>query len=248
MRLTVFGCDASWPSAGGACACTLVQAGGYKILLEMGSGALTKLQQRIDLAQLDLILVSHLHFDHMGDIFCAKYQLETRRAWGQAIGAIPLWTPPLPGVYHSQLAQGDVFELREIEPGGEVFPLPGLAIEFIPTRHTVEAYGMRLRLGNEVLAYSGDSGPCEALYRLAHGADAFLCEATMSVAEASQAEHHLAAGQAVDIARQAGVGRLLLTHTHPKDRAQLQALAAACKGQGGGPAVEVCLPMQEYDG
>ena len=94
MYLTVFGNNASFPRAYGACACYLVEACGKKVLLDMGSGSLSQLQRTEDLAALDMIVVSHLHFDHMGDLFCAKYQLETRRAWGETVPKIPLLAPP----------------------------------------------------------------------------------------------------------------------------------------------------------
>lgn len=43
--------------------------------------------------------------------------------------------------------------------------------------HDTEAYGLRAECQGSVLAYSGDTGPCEALTELASGADLFLCEA-----------------------------------------------------------------------
>ena len=79
MELTVFGNNATCPEADGACACYLVEAAGKKILLDMGNGSLTKLRKKIDLAELDLIVISHLHFDHFGDLFCAKYHLKPEK-------------------------------------------------------------------------------------------------------------------------------------------------------------------------
>ena len=43
--------------------------------------------------------------------------------------------------------------------------------------HDVESYGLRAECQGRVFAYSGDSGPCDALGQLAVGADLFLCEA-----------------------------------------------------------------------
>lgn len=79
------GNNATCPEADGACSCFLIEAEGRRILLDMGNGSLAKLQKDVDLAALDLIAISHLHFDHFGDLFCAKYQLESRRACGEAI-------------------------------------------------------------------------------------------------------------------------------------------------------------------
>lgn len=42
MYLTVFGNNASFPRAYGACACYLVEACGKKVLLDMGSGSLSQ--------------------------------------------------------------------------------------------------------------------------------------------------------------------------------------------------------------
>ena len=109
MYLTVFGNNASFPRAYGACACYLVEACGKKVLLDMGSGSLSQLQRTEDLAALDMIVVSHLHFDHMGDLFCAKYQLETRRAWGETVPKIPLLAPPMPQWARQELGAGEVF-------------------------------------------------------------------------------------------------------------------------------------------
>ena len=49
----------------------------------------------------------------------------------------------------------------------------------MPVDHyDIEAYGFRVE-GDRVLAYSGDSGPCDALGELARDADLLLCEATL---------------------------------------------------------------------
>ena len=87
MRMTVYGNNATCPEADGACSCFLIEAEGRRILLDMGNGSLAKLQKDVDLAALDLIAISHLHFDHFGDLFCAKYQLESRRGHPQDTSA-----------------------------------------------------------------------------------------------------------------------------------------------------------------
>ena len=64
MRMTVYGNNATCPEADGACSCFLIEAEGRRILLDMGNGSLAKLQKDVDLDALDLIAISHLHFDH----------------------------------------------------------------------------------------------------------------------------------------------------------------------------------------
>ena len=153
MYLTVFGNNASFPRAYGACACYLVEACGKKVLLDMGSGSLSQLQRTEDLAALDMIVVSHLHFDHMGDLFCAKYQLETRRAWGETVPKIPLLAPPMPQWARQELGAGEVFDICEVGDGA-CFTLGGIRLTFIRLEHLVESYGLRLCTGQKTLAYA----------------------------------------------------------------------------------------------
>ena len=68
MKLTVFGNNATCPEADGACSCYLLQTKGKRILLDMGNGSAAKLQKHLPLTQLDAIIISHLHFDHVGNL------------------------------------------------------------------------------------------------------------------------------------------------------------------------------------
>jgi len=69
-----------------------------------------------------------------------------------------------------------------------------------------------------VLAYSGDSGPSDALPKLAADADLFLCEATLLAPNPEGGTRgHLAATEAVEAFEESGAKRLLLTH-RPHER------------------------------
>ena len=67
----------------------------------------------------------------------------------------------------------------------------------------VNSVGYRIEAGGAVLAYTGDSGPCEEVVEMARDADLFVAEATYQDAS-SQAFFHLSAdagGPARDRAR-----------------------------------------------
>jgi ribonuclease BN (tRNA processing enzyme) len=78
--------------------------------------------------------------------------------------------------------------------------------------HPVETYGLRLEHDGAVLAYSADTGECEALRGLARGADLFLCEASYLESRENPPGLHLTGGRAGEYAAEAGVGQLVLTH------------------------------------
>lgn len=211
MRLTVFGNNATCPEADGACACYLLEAAGKKILLDLGDASLAKLQQKIDLAEIDLILISHWHFDHMGDLFCAKYQLETRAANGEAMRPILLAGPAAPPWAMAELGSGGVFEFCPLEAGRET-TLQGVKVQPFALPHLIESYGLRLRAEGKTFAYSGDTGATDEVQALARGADLFLCEASLRNEQTAEQGHHLCAGMAGRFAARAGARRLVLTH------------------------------------
>jgi len=221
MTLTILGNDASCPSANGACSCYLLEAENKKILIDMGNGSTAKIQQKMDLAQLDAIVISHLHFDHFGDLFCAKYQLETRAACGEKIKKIPLLIPGLPHWAKTELVSNDMFQIITVTGGFSwVLPESDISIAFTGMKHLIESYGLRVQSEGRIFAYSGDTGLCDQIYSVANGADLFLCESTF-LSGKEESAHHLSAESAAQIARESGVRLLVLTHLQHKMHSQL---------------------------
>lgn len=75
MDLRVIGCDGSYPSANGACSGYLVQHEDNAILLDCGSGVLSKLMALTDPAKLKAIIITHWHHDHASDLLVLQYYL-----------------------------------------------------------------------------------------------------------------------------------------------------------------------------
>src|SRR5215211_6808688 len=75
MRITVLGKSPSWQDAGGACSGYLIEDGDTLLLLDCGNGVFSKLRQRVDYVELDAILISHLHADHILDLVPYAYAL-----------------------------------------------------------------------------------------------------------------------------------------------------------------------------
>jgi ribonuclease BN (tRNA processing enzyme) len=133
--------------------------------------------------------------------------------------ALPVFAPP--GALGPVLALDrpgmldDAIALREFTPGDrlEVGPF-GVRSWLLP--HWVPNAGLRLEVDGQVLAYTGDSGPSPLLAELARGAGVFLAEATNPWRlTGSEARYLSTARQAGEVAREAGAGRLVLTHLWP---------------------------------
>lgn len=213
MKLTVLGCAGSFPSADSPCSSYLVEAGGFRLLVDLGNGALGALQRYSDLYGVDAVLLSHLHPDHWIDLL--QYLVARKYARDTELPVLPVYGPAnlperLAAAYGEPDPSAGVFALHPVRPG--TVHIGPLRITLGLVNHPVEAYGMRIEHNGRVLAYSGDTGSSEVLVELARDADALLCEASFLEVEDNVPDLHLTGRQAGEHAALAGVRRLLLTH------------------------------------
>ncbi|HET8683778.1 MAG TPA: MBL fold metallo-hydrolase [Micromonosporaceae bacterium] len=246
MRLTVLGCAGSFPGPEAACSAYLVEAEGFRLLLDFGSGSLSALQRYAGLHEVDAILLSHLHCDHFLDA-CA-YVVVRRYAPEGPRPPLPVYGPAgaparLAAAYSADKGPlDDVYTFYALQPG--TFPIGPFQVTVDQMNHPVETYGVRLDHGGKVLAYSADTGPCEALARLAQGADLFLCEASYLDGADNPPDLHLTGREAGEHATKAAVARLVLTHLVPAWGSEALTYEAATAAFDG--PVDIARPGLRY--
>jgi ribonuclease BN (tRNA processing enzyme) len=247
MRLTVLGCAGSFPGPESACSAYLIEAQGFRLLVDFGPGSLSALQRYGDLEGIDAILLSHLHCDHMLD--ACSYIVVRRYAPDGPRAPIPVYAPlgaaeRISGAYSGENEPiDDVYTFYGLQPG--TFPIGPFTVTVDRVNHPIETYGVRIEQGGRVLTYSGDTAPCESLLRLAVGSDLFLCEASYLDGMENPPDIHLTGGEAGEAATKAGVGKLLLTHLVPAWGSEASTVEAA-SAMFAGP-VEVVRPGSRYD-
>lgn len=256
MLLTILGCSGSLPGPDGPASGYLVEADGCRLAIELGSGVLAALQAHHDPFSLDALLFSHLHPDHCSDFttLTVTRRYHTHPPHDTRERRLPVYGPTesadrFARAYAETAEEllttdlSDVFEFRTLADG---VPFRVGPFEITPVRvdHPVETYGFRVATKSATLAYTGDTGPCEALRTLARGVDVLLSEATWTHADDRPAGQHLSGVQAGELATAAGVGRLLLTHVAPwTDR---DAVLAEARGRFSGP-VELVRQGATYE-
>src|SRR5439155_26384399 len=68
MRLTVVGCSGSMPGPHSPASCYLLEAEGFRLVVDLGNGAVGGLQRYSSLNRVDAVALSHLHADHCLDM------------------------------------------------------------------------------------------------------------------------------------------------------------------------------------
>jgi ribonuclease BN (tRNA processing enzyme) len=137
----------------------------------------------------------------------------------------------------------DVYTFYGLQPG--TFPIGPFSVTVDRVNHPIETYGVRLEHRGRVLTYSSDTAPCEALLRLAQGADLFLCEASYLDGVDNPPDLHLTGSEAGEAATKADVGKLLLTHLVPAWGSEASTVEAAAAAYAG--PVEIVRPGARYD-
>jgi ribonuclease BN (tRNA processing enzyme) len=193
MKLTVLGSSDAFNSAARCHASYLLEGEGLPtVCVDFGATSLLALH-RLGLrgSAIDAVVITHLHGDHFGGLpflLLDGMYADRRTTPLTLIGPIGLadrlgrlfsalypdiWERPRPFPLH----------LHELQPGAS-FDLPGLRIDTAAASHMDPPdFPLCLRLtgrlpsgGSRVVAFSGDTEPCEGLMAAASGADLLIAE------------------------------------------------------------------------
>jgi ribonuclease BN (tRNA processing enzyme) len=219
IQMTVLGKSPSWPDAGGACSGYLVEHEDTCLLLDCGSGVLSKLRLHRDYLQVDAVVLSHLHADHFLDLFPFAYALTYSPRQTSPRARPQLHAPSgardvfrqIAGAWGGEELIETAFALTEYETADE--PRVGsLRLRFREVAHFVPTRAVEVAAGTARLTYGADHGPSDDLVEFATGTDLLLMEATLSEPETEQPRGHLTAAEAGEHGRRAGARRLVITH------------------------------------
>jgi len=225
LTLTVLGSGDSLSSGGRNQSGYLIEAGDSRLLLDAGVTTLASLKcQRIDPASLDLVVLSHLHGDHLAGLpflYHEFQQLGSRKTPLRVAGPGGV-ERKVESIYRAiyPLRKGRSRRFRieylSLSPGRRFHPDGPGGLVIVPFR--VKHQKGRLSLGYRIvwngrsLAYSGDTGWFPGLPRCVRGADLFLCECTQVEPESPK---HLSLRELRRHRRRFDVGAILLTHLGP---------------------------------
>lgn len=209
MKLHILGISGPFPESGGATSGYLLESGGTLIQLDLGSGVLGRLTALTPPESLSALLISHWHFDHVADLAVLLYRLEVMGS------KLRVYAPvDSSSVLRSVVASSSCFELTEVAPG-DSFEVGSCRIHVGEARHPVPAVGYRIEGDSRVFGYTGDTNTLPSLKSFFSGSSLLLADALFPAENWTEQKPHLSAALAAQLACDAGVERLVLTHLNP---------------------------------
>ncbi len=230
-----------WPTS------SLLQIGGRTVVVDCGLGVTRGLTDAgVALKTLDLIVITHLHSDHVLELGPLIHT-----AWTAGLSQpVRVYGPTGTRAYWQGFLQSMAFdiEIRIVDEGrpdlrmlveviefseGEIFSENGVKLSALRVDHppVTDCFALRFDDAEASVVFSSDTAYFPPLADFAKGADILVHEAMLAegvdrlVARTGNGarlkEHLLAshsfAGEAAAIATAAGVGRLVLHHLIPAD-------------------------------
>ena len=223
MRITVLGKSPAWQDAGGACSGYLVETDGACVLLDCGSGVFGKLRRHREYWEVDAVVISHLHADHILDLvpYASALTYAPRPRPGTDRPARPrLIAPAGAAEALGRICGGAGMPEQHVERAlalseyvpGDAFELGPLRLRFRSVPHFLPTHAVELREGDARLTFSADSSPSADLCDFARDTSLLLIEATLPRPEAEGPRGHLTPSEAGEHGRRARARRLVLTH------------------------------------
>ena len=181
----------------------------------------------IELDHIEAMILTHEHADHVSGfpLFMEKIWLAQRRRPVRVFGPEPALSQAR-RIFEAFDTSGwegmPAIEWRSVPLEERTLLLEerGWKVTASPSNHSVPVIGLRFEdlEGDGVIAYSADTEPSAAIARLAAGANILVHEAT------GDFSGHTSAQGAAEVAREAGVERLVLVHLPPEiGKAEMEA-------------------------
>lgn len=171
MKVKVIGKYGRYCPVDGCTNCYLLQtAGGKNIVIDMGSGALSKLQKIIDISLIDAVIITHLHFDHMCDLGVLSYALGYLN-----LNKIKVYMPKNPEAI-ANILNFPQFDIEYIDEGCQ-FCVDSVVFSFAKSPHPVETFAVNIDCNGKRIVYTSDCSDKKVLTANCKNADIVIGDA-----------------------------------------------------------------------
>lgn len=244
MKVTVIGYWGAYPEKNEATSCYLVEGRNTKILLDLGSGALSRLFNVVEVNDIDGVFISHYHPDHIADVgvfhhFMLINKISNRRE--KPVYMFGLSTNQFSALGYKNIA------LPRVIFQGAVIDLGDFQVEFCEGQHPLISVAIKVKekTTGKTIVYTGDTAYNERLVDFSKGSELLIAECSLYKSEKGAVKGHMCSTEAGGMARRAGVAKLLLTHLphHGKTKQLVEEAKEVYKGEIILAAAEVIIDV-----
>lgn len=210
MEITILGFWGGYPYNNEGTTSFLIQSEGYSLLLDAGSSTLIQLEKVIDPLELDAVILTHYHHDHIADLGVLQYMRQLKPI--EKIEELSIFGHQEDENAFKRLTLEGVTKGYSYNPEKELEIGP-FQITFLKTVHPVICYAMRIveKRTGKVFVFTGDTGYFDELIPFSKEADVLITDTYFL--EGHENHHaHLTSKETGNIAREANVKRLVLSH------------------------------------
>ena len=202
-----------FPATDGATSGYLVSHNDTRLQMDMGSGTLAALCRYTAPEQLTAVLLSHWHYDHCSDLLPLIYRMESLMV--QGVEPLHVYAPlDKRALVRQALLASPAFCLHDVQ-SGDCLQLGDVQVQVGAARHPVPGVMYRLTADGRSLCYTGDTNEVAGMVDFARGCDLLLADGLFPEAAWSSSKPHLSAAKAAQLAKDAGAGRVIITHLNP---------------------------------
>ena len=211
MKLTVIGPWGGYPKKNEASSGYLLEHKDFRLLIDCGSGVLSKLQNLIQPEQLDAVLISHYHPDHIADIGVLQHARLIQGFLGVEMSSLPVYGHELDKPEFEKLTYKNITTGTPYDPDSKIQIGP-FEVSFLRTVHPVPCFAMRIEAEGKVMVYTADTSFKEEIIPFSQDADLLVCECNFYAHQNGSGAGHMTSTQAGKLAESACVKQLILTH------------------------------------
>ncbi len=202
MNVTILGNSGPYSIKGGACSSYLIQSGQTSILNDCGPGSVANLRTIMDPIDLDAIVLSHFHYDHISDLLGLSYYFQSKNK------KMLLYVPNNPRNILELFLENVAFEVYTISDC-KLTHIKDMTVTFCEMTHPIKSYATKFRDDNSTFVYSGDTNYNSRLETFAENCD-------LLIVDGGNTPPHLSPEDCDNIEIEANPKKMLISHLNPE--------------------------------
>jgi len=211
MKWTVVGFWGGHPELGEATTAYLLEEKGFRLLVDCGSGVLAQLPKYAAISDLDAVILSHFHHDHVADIGPLQFAKHVEKYIGTFSGTLPIYAHQLEpdkfaGLTYEEATVAKPYYIHEPLAAGP------LRIDFLKTDHPAPCAAMRFQSGGQTIVFTADTSFIPELIPFSKNADLLVAECSLYKETDGAPMGHMNTLDVGRLAKEASVKECLLTH------------------------------------